>query len=381
MFWSNELASSIAKNGPAKDQVELLARIHRTLTRGGAVDPWQAFGPADALLKRDPVEYVAAGLFALPSLNIVYGAPGSLKSFLMADLTVRAAAGNLWLPRADWVPENLARGIETRQVNTMWIDFDNGRRRTHDRIGALLRMEEHGATLPLTYYSMPNPWLNAGDDASIAELAMRIRARDAKLVVIDNLGVVAGDADEISAEMAPVMSQFRQVAEETGAAIVLIHHQRKSNGTVGRAGDTLRGHSSIEAALDLALLLEREEHSDAITIKATKVRGADVLPFSAVFTYTHDERGELDQAKFFGIATEDLRSNLAIEREIVKALAGGSMNKTELKDAVREALTDEKGRKPGIVRVSDIIDRLVALKRILEAPGDKTNEKVYRKLP
>src|SRR4030042_2678931 len=113
--------------------------------------------------------------------------------------------------------------------------------------------------------------------------------------------------------MAQVLSLFRQLAEETGAAVILIHHQRKGNGYSGRAADTLRGHSSIEASLDLALLVEREEQADLVTVKSTKTRGVDVLPFSAVFTYEDDEAGNLATAKFWGVAAEENQSNGALK--------------------------------------------------------------------
>jgi len=334
-------------------------------------DPWQAFTLADAYQERPPVQYVAAGLFALPSLNIPYGAPGTLKSFLLADLCVCVAGGVEWLPPSPWVKENAAKPIPTRKNPVMWLDFDNGRRRTHDRFAALGRARELSPDIPLFYYSMPSPWLNASDKASIGDLSLRILDKGAKLIVADNLGVISGDAEENSSKMSQVMSLFRQMAEETGAAVVLVHHQRKSGIANSRAGDSLRGHSSIEAALDVALLLEREELSDTVTLKATKARGEDILPFSAYFSFEHDERGELLKAKFFGVAIEDVKSGGAIEREIMIALVGRAVNKGELTKAVKEALPDV-----GLNRIRDMIERLATAGKLSVTPGSKT-ERLY----
>ena len=335
-------------------------------------DPWQAFTLADAYQDRPPVEYVAAGLFALPSVNIIYGSPGTLKSLLMADLAICAAAGVEWLSAASWITGNKARAYPTRQCPVMWLDFDGGRRRTDNRIGALGRARDLPIDTPIIYYSMPNPWLNATDKNSIGALILRAKELGAMLIIIDNLGVVSGGADENSAEMIQVMSLFRQLSEETGAAVILIHHPRKGNGIGGRAGDTLRGHSSIEASLDLALLVEREELADTVSIKCTKARGADVLPFSAVFTYEDDQNGDLVTAKFFGITTEDIKSNEAIKREIKVSLYGTVMNKTDLKKAVKELLPDV-----GLLRIGDIIDRMTKAGDIIFTSGDRT-EKKYR---
>ncbi|MFM8320975.1 MAG: AAA family ATPase, partial [Chloroflexota bacterium] len=207
---------------------------------------------------------------------------------------------------------------------------------------------------------------------SMGQLALRIMHAGAKLVVIDNLGQVSGDADENSGEMVSVMSSFRQLAEDTGAAIVLVHHQRKGNGITGRAGDSLRGHSSIEAALDLALLIEREDQADTISIRATKVRGADVPPFSALFAYENDPAGELYTARFLGIYTEDTKSAPAIEREIMAALYGTSMNKTELVKAAREQLPEV-----GLNRIRDMVDRLASQGKLKQAPGKNNTERIY----
>lgn len=354
-------AEALRSNGHNKEQAE----------QPGYTDPWQAFTLEDAYQPRPPVEYIAANLFALPSLNIVYGAPGTLKSFLLADLAICAAAGGDWLPPAPWINGNLAEPITTRQYPALWCDFDNGRRRTHDRFAALGRARDLPADTQITYYSMPTPWLDASNKASVGELSLRIADRGARMVVVDNLQVVSGDADENSGEMGRVMSLFRQIGEDTGAAIVLIHHQRKGNGFSGRAGDNLRGHSSIEASLDLALAIEREELADTISIKATKVRGADVLPFSAVFTFEDDPAGELLTAKFFGIAADDTQSNAAIERGIIEALYNAELNQTELIKAVQEIL-DKVGKN----RIRDIADRMVSGGKLRMKQGEN-RAKIY----
>lgn len=341
-------------------------------------DRWQAFTMANAYEERPPVEYIVPGLFALPSLNIPFGAPGTLKSFLMADLVVCTAAGLPWLPPAPWLTANSARSFPTRQACALWVDFDNGRRRTLDRFAALGRAHNVPADCDqLKFYSMPRPWLNASDEASIGDLALRIQRTNARLVVIDNLGVVTGNAEENSGEMATVMSGFRQLAEDTGAAIVLIHHQRKSNGLTGRAGDNLRGHSSIEAALDLALAIEREEYSESVALKATKVRGPDVLPFSAYFTFENrpDRPDELQSARFWGVAEDDTKSGAAIDRAILDALDGdAALNKTDLTKAVKEALPDI-----GINRIRPRIDKMAGENALKTDPGKRHNERLYRK--
>ena len=110
-------------------------------------------------------------------------------------------------------------------------------------------------------------------------------------------------------------------------------------GTGGRAGDALRGHSSIEAALDLALLVEREDRSETGTVKATKARGADVSPFTFYFTYDRDEAGELRAVRFFGIETDDADSDKAIDRAIIETVTAAHASQQAVADVRR--ITDE----------------------------------------
>jgi RecA-family ATPase len=195
-----------------------------------ASDGWQIYTLADAYKPRPALQYVFKGLFPLPSVSIVYVAPGSLKSLLLADMTISVADGLPWLPLAT-APDT---GKPTLSVPVLWCDFDNGPRITHERFETLGRTRNLAVTAPLSYVSMPVPWLDASNTAAMAALAQRIHDLGAPLVCIDNLTLVKGQADENSAQMGSVMANVRRLAEDTGAAVILIHHQRKDS--QGRKG-------------------------------------------------------------------------------------------------------------------------------------------------
>lgn len=332
-------------------------------------DGWHVYSLTDAYAPRPPVQYIVSGLFPLPSLSIVYAPPGCFKTLFLADMAACVSAGQPWLPPLPGKTDNAQRN--TLQGPALWCDFDNGPRTMHERIEAVARARDLPAETPLYYVSMPSPWLDAGDYVAVSAVGELIRRYEARLVVIDNLRDVSGKIDENSAEMGNVMSNFRRLAEETGAAVVLIHHQRKATGTGSRAGDTLRGHSSIEAAIDLALLLEREEYAESIQVKATKVRGPDVFPFGAVFTYEHKPgTSELQTAMFYGRDVEDLTSDAAIRRVLLES-AATPRNKTDLTAAAKEILIGA-----GVNRIRAQIDRLAAEGRLTMTAGEH-NAKIY----
>ncbi len=270
-------------------------------------DPWKIYTLTDALRPREPLVWVVDGLLSVGSLSIWYGAPGTLKSMILADMAICVAAGKHWLEAP-----NGEGGFTTTPTGVFWLDFDNGQRRTHERFAALARTHQVPPCAPLYYVSMPDPYLDAGDTAAMGALAQRVIDRGVSLVVIDNLGVVSGNSDENSAEMQRPMGGLRWLTEATNAAIVVLHHQRKTSGVSIRSGETLRGHGSIEAKIDLGLLITRDEAN--ITLTATKVRGQDVKPFGATFSFENDESRELRCARFWPATPETEESEAELKR-------------------------------------------------------------------
>jgi RecA-family ATPase len=217
---------------------------------------------------------------------------------------------------------------------------------------------------------VPSPWLDAYTWDGLQPLMDAVQAQEAKVVIIDNLLAVKGRADENSAEMGRVMAHFRRFTEKMGVATILIHHQRKEIAANSRAGDRVRGHSSIEAALDLALLVERAYQSDLLTIRSTKERGVMVPPFGALFTYEHQGGTvELATAKFFGTEVEDSVSDRAIEQAVLAAVKDTpTMIQKDLVAAVKADLPDI-----GVHRIRAIVKRLEHQQRLQRTQGARTS--------
>jgi hypothetical protein len=333
---------------------------------------WELFTLCDAFKPRAPVKYLVDDLIAEATLNIPFGIPGCFKTFLLGDMALCVAAGIDWLGP---LPSGGAPARSVNQAPVLWIDADNGARRMHERFEALGRARNiDPEAVPLYYVSLPTPPFRADCAVSVGGLIELCQTKEIGLVVLDNLGTISGGAVENDPSMASVMANLRRVAETTGAAVNVIHHQRKTSGQNVRAGETLRGHTSIEAALDLALLITREEDDAAVTIRSTKSRGADVEPFGALFTYEHaPNTSELSAARFYSREVLDNRKPARARRAIVEALrmTGGAMNKTEL---VNGAKSIEDG--VGVNYYRQTIELLVKSGTLVETPGYK-NSLVY----
>ena len=260
-------------------------------------DRWQVLGIDTLLTPPKRPEYLVGDMVRRPGVICVYGAPGDLKTMVLMDLAVCVASGDPWL---DPLPEVGTGGSYTvTQGPVLWLDMDNGAERLQERFGALCRARDLTA-VPLHAVSLPRPIFDASKPEEADLLAAQIRDLGAVTCIIDNLGTVSGGRDENSSEMVDVMANLRWVANSTGATLWVIHHARKGTGqTNGREGDRLRGHSSIEASLDLALLVERME--DDLTIRSTKTRDDPVRPFICRWTYDKTPEGALDQARFWHI--------------------------------------------------------------------------------
>lgn len=350
---------------------------------GTLAQAWTIEGMGEALRPQPPLEYVVEGLVTAPSLSILYGGPGSLKSMLLADMAISVATGSQFLPPLPGKNYEKIPTFKTAPAPVLWVDFDNGARRTRERLGALGRTRGATPETPLHYVSMPLPWLDASDRSMIEELSKLLCNRRYKLLAIDNLGLVSGAVEENSSEMTLVMGHFRWLCETAGCAIVVVHHQRKGS-TAGaatggaRKGDALRGHSSIEAAIDLALVVERAAGSDAVQITATKVR--DYIPvegFGALWTYEHVlESSQLATGRFFGQAAEtgEEAKRTEIKAIITDFLRSGVKPQKEIVDNVRDEMAAAGGSAPGINRVRGLLAQMVKDGQLLISTFGTTKE-------
>lgn len=326
---------------------------------------WEFKTIRHARRERRPTEYIVDKFLETHSVNIVYGAPGSLKSMIVLDMAIAVANGSNWLP-------GFNRGFPVMGGSVIWIDVDNGSKRTDQRVDAMSKRGNIPDDAPFYYSSMPDPALYANDIESMFLLQDAAVTLEAKLIVIDNLGLVTGDVDENSAMMAQIMRNFRTIAEMTGAAIVLIHHQRKGGAGQSRAGDALRGHSSIEAALDLALHVVRENNTNQITVTSTKTRGVDVPQVVADFWYRHiDGTNDLEEAWFEAVVPER-GENPVRDAILVTVETYGEITKKKLLDVVYEQLNKEHSYR----KIRAWVDDMIALSNELTVTDGDYNAKI-----
>ena len=345
---------------------------------------WRPETLADAYADDSPIEFIVDGLLSVPSLSIIYGGPGTLKSMLLADLAACVAAGKTWL---DPLPGDAPGGVTflTHAAPVLWLDFDNGTKRTRRRMAALGRGHELPPDIPLRYLSMANPWLDASDIKLVEEVDRFVREGGYRLVIIDNLGLVNGGIEENSSEMAQVMGNLRWLSEKANCAVILVHHQRKSATTSSdpgaRKGDSLRGHSTIEASLDFALLIERKGREDAVLAIPTKTRDFHRFDFfGALWTFEHfpGDDNRLKAGRFWArsVATGEEAVNMAIKAQVRMELRGRDWTGVaEIVNLVRDSMAARPGGKaPGVNKVRGLCREMAEEGEIMTQGRTRTLE-------
>lgn len=183
------------------------------------------------------VEWTLYQLIACGALIGLIAKPKVGKTTLIYELAVKIAHGAPFLGRA------------TRKCGVLILALEEHRRDVSRRLRTL------GAE------NLENMHLTIGpldaDEATFAQLKRTIEERSIGLIIIDTLNSFWGVSDENNAsEVTAAIKPLLNLARSTNAAIIAIHHSRKSE---GEHGDEIRGSNALFSLFDAALLLKRHD--------------------------------------------------------------------------------------------------------------------------
>lgn len=190
--------------------------------------------PASELLQAPRLEWLVRGVLPATGLASVYGASGSGKTFLTLDLCAAVAEGREWF----------GRKVKAAAVVYCCLEGEAGLRQ---RIEAW--QEYHGRPFPpgIRFVATSLDLRNTVDRVELAE-AVQATEMTGGLVVVDTLNRAAPGADENSSkDMGGIIEGAKDLQSMLGGIVLAVHHSGKD------AGQGLRGHSSLRAALDAAI--------------------------------------------------------------------------------------------------------------------------------
>ncbi len=215
----------------------------------------------DALTPQPPIDWIVDGLISAGSVNIFYGEGGSKKTWALLDMAVCVATGDQWL------------NFKTTKNHVLLIDEESGKRRILRRLGDVLR--GHNADHNTEIFTISLAGFDLGQVDWIGELTNQINMTNSKLVIIDALAdVMPGRDENLVKDVQPIFLALRKIAEDTQAAIILIHHANKGK-------QDYRGSTAIKGAIDLLLQIESEPQNTLINFKTIKARDTEPLSFAA----------------------------------------------------------------------------------------------------
>ena len=211
-----------------------------------------------AILALPPSTWLVKGVLPDTGLAAIFGPSGSGKSFLGFHLGVSIALGRNWF----------GHRVAVAPVTYVMLEGAGGAQK---RLQAWEL--ENGAQVPPTYRMLIQSF-HLMSDAEVDELAAVLPKGG--VVIIDTLNRAAPTAEENSSvDMGKILEGMSRLQALTQGLVIVVHHTGKDT------SKGLRGHSSLQAALDAAIEVVRTENGRSWRLAKSKdgEDGAD-FPFS-----------------------------------------------------------------------------------------------------
>lgn len=180
------------------------------------------------------------GILPAEGIAAIFGPSASGKSFLLLDLLASIATGRDWFGH---------RVYGTAPVVYVGLEGQGGIRKRK------LALEAKFGPLPDYFHFVLSGGLdlrNATDRAGLIA-AVKATGGEGAIICIDTLNAAAPGADENSSQdMGAIIGGAKMIQAALGGLVILVHHTGKDT------SKGLRGHSSLLAALDAAIAVERD---------------------------------------------------------------------------------------------------------------------------
>ncbi|AXN53329.1 RepA-like helicase [Mycobacterium phage Thonko] len=181
-----------------------------------------------------PPEYIIEGLIEHRGLSSIIGPPGVGKSSVVLDMLCHIATGKSW------------QGRRVLKTKVLYLPGEG-------LAGAVQRLRAweaaHKIDLGADMLLGDSIILAKADNDAWADIAAYIARQGIGLVVFDTFARMSTGLEENSAtDVGKAVRRFDRLKELTGAGVAVVHH-------TGKVGDSGRGSSALNGALDSELLI------------------------------------------------------------------------------------------------------------------------------
>ncbi len=221
----------------------------------GAVEPYQTMRRG-AVFAMPPVEFLVDGLLTDTGFAMMYGAPGTGKSFLAIDIALSVAHGMPW------------QGQEVKPGAVLYIAGEG--------IGGFGKRwkaweKYHGTKDEPDMYLLPTA-VNFREPEDIARLVATIEGIGQKfsLVIVDTVArAIAGAEENSSTDMGLFVAACDEIKALTGGALLAVHHAGKDSSRGARGSTALLG------AVDTSLMVGKSD--DIVVLRTEKMKDAEPM--------------------------------------------------------------------------------------------------------
>lgn len=218
---------------------------------------------AQDLLNQPPPqpEHIVENLLT-PGLTILAAAPKSGKSTFLTYLLANISRGTgIFLTR------------KVKKSKVLYMGLEDGVARFYKRLEEFSSKDVFGGDIPLTDFLITTETEKTGSDF-VEELKSEIKKMDFKVVVIDILHKIFDPKKRFGyAAQYDIMATLQKCAEETGTAIIVVHHTNK-RAKSGLA--SISGTQGLTAAADNIFIMNKSTESWADSYLILSVEGRDI---------------------------------------------------------------------------------------------------------
>jgi archaellum biogenesis ATPase FlaH len=279
-------------------------------------------------------EWIAEQMIIHKGLHFIAAASGSGKSWLGIDLAIACASGRPW-----------CNFIETNPAKVLYVNEEINLKQFWGRFCMM-----HPTDLP-NMHIIQKKNTKLDKPYHVEALVKYIKQHEIQLVVVDTFVRVHGMDENDNGAVAKLYDRFQELID-AGAAVVILHHNKKLAPGSAITQDTMRGASDLAAQADMVLSINHDIEAKTYDVRTVK----------------HRHIGEDDWVHFVYRLNTETPGQISIQQ----VTTAGS--ETEMLDRVTQYITDNPGKTKSHIcdglkknrnLIWDVVDEAVELQLIV----------------